>query len=86
MGARLPVPSLFLLGAATDLILHLAVAAFRKTGTAGNRTRDLLFCSQKLGPLDHRGSPLNNKSSLNLGHSVYHYVQNPLSRVSYRKL
>ena len=27
----------------------------RKSGSAGNRTRDLCICSQKLCPLDHRG-------------------------------
>jgi hypothetical protein len=27
----------------------------RKSGSAGNQTRDLLVCSQKLLPLDHRG-------------------------------
>ena len=28
----------------------------RKSGSAGNRTRDLCICSQKPWPLDHRGS------------------------------
>jgi hypothetical protein len=27
----------------------------RKSGTAGNRTRDIWICSQELWPLDHRG-------------------------------
>jgi hypothetical protein len=27
----------------------------RKSGSAGNRTRDLWICSQKLWPLHHRG-------------------------------
>jgi hypothetical protein len=27
----------------------------RKSGSAGNRTRDLWICSQKLLPLDHKG-------------------------------
>ena len=27
----------------------------RKSGSAGDRTRDLCICSQKLLPLDHRG-------------------------------
>ena len=31
----------------------------RKSGSAGDRTRDLCICSQKLRPLDHRGGPLN---------------------------
>ena len=29
----------------------------RKSGSAGDRTRDLCICSQKLLPLDHRGGP-----------------------------
>jgi hypothetical protein len=29
----------------------------RKSGSAGNRTRDFCICSQKLWPLDHRGGP-----------------------------
>ena len=37
-----------------DPVLH------RKSGSAGNRTRDLCICSQKLWPLDYRG-----------GHSKY---------------
>jgi len=33
----------------------------RKSGSAGDRTRDLCICSQKLWPLDHRGGHcLNN--------------------------
>jgi len=34
----------------------------RKSGSAGDRTRDLCICSQKLWPLDHRG-----------GHTLWHY-------------
>ena len=30
----------------------------RKSGSVGNRTRDLCICSQKLWPLDHRGGPV----------------------------
>jgi hypothetical protein len=30
----------------------------RKSGSVGNRTRDLWFCSQELLPLDHRGGPI----------------------------
>jgi hypothetical protein len=33
----------------------------RKLGRAGNRTRNLWICSQKLWPLDHRGGPHLNK-------------------------
>jgi len=29
----------------------------RKSGSAGDRTRDLCICSQKLWPLDHSGGP-----------------------------
>ena len=36
-----------------DPLLH------RKSGSAGNRTRDLCICSQKLCPLDHRGGLLH---------------------------
>jgi len=31
----------------------------RKSGSAGDRTRDLCICSQKLWPLDHRGGHSN---------------------------
>jgi hypothetical protein len=34
----------------------------RKSGSAGNRTRDLWICSQKLWPLDHRGGLTVTKS------------------------
>jgi len=36
----------------------------RKSGSAGNRTRDLCICSQKLWPLDHRGGPSSETSAL----------------------
>jgi hypothetical protein len=32
----------------------------RKSGSAGNRSRDLRICSQELSPLDHRGGPKPN--------------------------
>jgi len=32
----------------------------RKSGSAGDRTRDLCICSQKLWPLDHRGGPFTH--------------------------
>jgi hypothetical protein len=32
----------------------------RKSGSSGNRTRDLCICSQKLGPLDHRGGHIRH--------------------------
>ena len=35
---------------------------FRKSGSVGNRTRDLCICSQKLWPLDHRGSVYDYQS------------------------
>ena len=41
----------------------------RKSGSAGNRTRDLYICSQKLWPLDHRGGlikPTRHTNSSNL--------------------
>jgi hypothetical protein len=36
----------------------------RKSGRAGDRTRDLWICSQKLWPLDHRGSVKQNLNCL----------------------
>jgi hypothetical protein len=33
----------------------------RKSGRAGNRTRDLWICNQKLWPLDHRGGRLDSQ-------------------------
>jgi hypothetical protein len=33
----------------------------RKSGRAGNRTRDLWICSQELWPLDHRGGRAHSK-------------------------
>ena len=38
-----------------------------KSGSAGNRTRDLCICSQKLWPLDHRGDPIYSL----VGHNSY---------------
>jgi hypothetical protein len=38
----------------------------RKSGSAGDRTRDLCICSQKLWPLDHRGGRVHWQGSLNL--------------------
>ena len=32
----------------------------RKSGSVGNRTRDLCICSQKLRPLDHRDNRVLN--------------------------
>jgi hypothetical protein len=37
----------------------------RKSGSAGNRTRDLWICSQELWPLDHRGGQLRTVSIIN---------------------
>jgi len=36
----------------------------RKSGSAGDRTRDLCICSQKLWPLDHRGGPKYSLATL----------------------
>jgi len=35
----------------------------RKSGSAGDRTRDLCICSQKLWPLDHRGGLKSTKGA-----------------------
>ena len=37
----------------------------RISGSAGNRTRDLCICSQKLWPLDHRGGRNNMNNIIN---------------------
>ena len=42
----------------------------RKSGSAGDRTRDLYICSQKLWPLDHRGGPYMIPSQLNLKNQI----------------
>jgi hypothetical protein len=38
----------------------------RKSGSAGNQTRELWICSQEVGPLDHRGSRIVSRASLNV--------------------
>jgi hypothetical protein len=38
----------------------------RKSYSAGNRTRDLWICSQKLWPLDYRGGPMSTRSRCKL--------------------
>jgi hypothetical protein len=45
MGAKLLVLPLFLLGAAVDLIPHLAVTAFQKTGTVLLGTLSLVMAT-----------------------------------------
>jgi hypothetical protein len=44
----------------------------RKSSRAGNRTRDLLICSQKLWPLDHKGGLrfLTGKRNFSVTYSV----------------
>jgi hypothetical protein len=37
----------------------------RKSGSAGNRTRDLWVCSQEVWPLDHRGGHIIANNSVN---------------------
>ena len=47
----------------------------RKTGSAGNRTRDLCICRQKRWPLDHRGGLTKDKLCLkHLGENVIRRV------------
>jgi len=45
----------------------------RKSGSAGNRTRDLCICSQKLWPLDQRGGLVQPVPYFNV--SVLNYIQ-----------
>jgi len=42
----------------------------RKSGSAGDRTRDLCICSQKLWPLDHRGGLVFDNSKFNYENHV----------------
>ena len=55
----------------------------RKSGSAGDRTRNLCICSQKLWPLDHRGGPSiaysvqNCNTPLGLYTPVYHFFSGP---------
>jgi hypothetical protein len=44
----------------------------RKSGSAGNRTRDLWICSQELWPLDHTGCP-----NCNIVESTFKYSNLP---------
>ena len=44
----------------------------RKSGSAGNRTRDLCICSQTLWPLDHRDGPVGLISLSYLMTSAWH--------------
>ena len=44
-----------------------------KSGSAGNRTRDLRICSQKLWPLDHRGGHEEQIRKRNLVGTLRHY-------------
>jgi hypothetical protein len=48
-----------------DPLLH------RKSGSAGNRTRDLWICSRELWPLDHRGGPIYQNSVLTSQEKYY---------------
>jgi hypothetical protein len=45
----------------------------RKSGSAGNRTRDLWICSQELWPLDHRGCPFTREFIYYFNHSLIYY-------------
>ena len=68
-GFTRPLISVFWIGAATFYSSNSSIdltrlsgprsrlLLLRKSGSAGNRTRDLCICSQKLWPLDHRGGP-----------------------------
>jgi len=43
----------------------------RKSGSAGDRTRDLCICSQKLWPLDHRGGLFFSYTAVYLTMTVF---------------
>jgi hypothetical protein len=44
---------------------------FRKSGSAGNRTRDIWICTQELWPVDHRGGPIDLKKICNARFPLY---------------
>jgi hypothetical protein len=54
----------------------------RKSGSPGNRTRDLWICSQELWPLDYRGG---NFYTLNSDKTVFgaYSLSNPVSTRGY---
>ena len=45
----------------------------KKSGSAGNRTRDLCICSQKLWPLDHRGGPTTYVFAITSNDQISYY-------------
>ena len=47
----------------------------RKSGSAGNRTRDLCICSQKPWPLDHRGGRLVSKNTFRVRNNLIFWEQ-----------
>jgi hypothetical protein len=58
-----PKPLLFLTSSSSIVLTKLSgprsrPPLLRKSGSAGNITRDLWICSQELWPLDHRGGPI----------------------------
>jgi len=55
----------------------------RKSGSAGDRTRDLCICSQKLWPLDHRGGPLVQYVTLNLRYQSFQIPSVFIVRLSF---
>jgi hypothetical protein len=57
----------------------------RKSGSAGNRTRDFWVSSQELWPLDHKGGPPLGRSMLKYNHcsiSIFRSVRRLLVRAS----
>jgi len=61
----------------------------RKSGSAGDRTRDLCICSQKLWPLDHRGGQQTYQTQAHIDVSLYscaRYVSDPLCDYPFRLL
>jgi len=62
----------------------------RKSGSAGDRTRDLCICSQKLWPLDHRGGHFLHKTSAiiykRIKKKVLHYVNLTSTNIIYQQV
>jgi hypothetical protein len=56
----------------------------RKSGSGGNRNRDLWICNQELWPLDHRGGPIYMKQDIimELSSKLYRIQKSVKSTIS----
>jgi hypothetical protein len=54
-----------------------------KSGSAGNRTRDLWICGQELWPIDHRGGRTEQHSTLFINYCYLYFVKYTAYEYSY---